>query len=130
MGRFTIIIEFFVQENNLHWENENQQNLLRSEVEDDRDNGLDEDDDANDQSSISSENSCCDILPPESSLSHQNAHVGQSAEANIWQSMPDIDDNILKELPNAERILDDLLAENWESNYVHQTLIALSINSN
>lgn len=106
----------FGQENNLHWENENKQNFLMSEVEDDRDdNGLDDDDNADDRSSISSENSCCDVLTPESSPLRQKVHIGQSTEAKIWHSMPDIDKTILKELPNAESILDDLIAEKWES---------------
>lgn len=102
----------------MHWENENQQNLMMSEVEDDRDNGLDDDEenaDGDDQSSISSENSCCDVLMLESSPVHHKPRIVQSPEPKIWHSMPDIDENILKELPNAEKILDDLVAENWDS---------------
>lgn len=86
-----------------------------SEVDDDRDNGLEDDDDNNDQSSISSENSCCDAITPESSPSPQKAHISQPPEAKVWHSLPDIDESILKDLPNAEEILDDLVAENWES---------------
>lgn len=99
----------------MHWENENKQNLLMSEVEDDReDDGLNDDDEVLDRSSISSENSCCDVLT-ESTPMHQTMHSGQSSEAKVWHSLPDIDEDILKELPNADQILDDLVAENWES---------------
>lgn len=108
----------------MHWEKENKQNLLRSDVEDDQDDhGLDDDDedDANDQSSISSENSCRDVLTQESSPLRQTAHIGQLPETKMWYSLPDIDENILKELPNADSILDDLVAENWESKYVTLT---------
>lgn len=107
----------------MHWENENKKNLLmsESEVDDDRDdNGLDDDDDALDRSSISSENSCCDVLT-ESSPMHQTTHRSQSPKAKVWHSIPDIDENILKELPNADRILDDLMAENWESKLMYMT---------
>lgn len=101
----------------MHWENENKQNLLISEVDDDQeDNDLDDDENnADDHSSISSENSCCDVLTTESSPIHQETRIGPSSEPKVWHSMPDIDENILKELPDAERILDDLVAENWES---------------
>lgn len=101
----------------MHWENENKQNLLMSEVEDDIDeNGLDDDNDDLDHSSISSENSCCDVLT-ETLPMQQTTHIAHSPDAKVWHSMPDIDENFLKGLPNADRILDDLVAENWESKF-------------
>lgn len=99
----------------MHWENENRKSLLLSEVEDDRDNGLDDDEDNDGQSSISSENSCCEVITLQSSPSPQKAHIAPSVGTKVWHSLPDIDESILKALPNAEQVLDDLIAEQWDS---------------
>lgn len=91
----------------MQWENGKKKELLLTE--------LDDDDDEDDQKSISSESSCFDGLPTESPLRHKK-FKSQSNDFDIWR-MFQIDDHILKDLPNGEKILDALTADKWDGEF-------------
>ena len=92
----------------MHWENQNKQNLLMVDDLDDDVCGdeVDDDDladDEDDKKSISSEGSC-QGLPIE--VPQQKQLNNHQSDSDIWQMFEF--DQTLKELPNAESVLDIL----------------------
>lgn len=93
------------QENNLHWENEKKHAFFIEAAENEEDNLND------DETSISSESSCCEDYVE----ANRKLYKKFSVDWIATNSPTEIESNALKDLPFSGSVLEDLTIENWES---------------
>lgn len=98
------------QEGKIHWADQDKQKMLM--VDDD-----DTECDCNDEEkrSISSESTCCDGAKAELQMRSKQFHF-QSTDFEIWRLF-EIDGQAMKDIENAEKVLDFLTVEKLDGNF-------------
>lgn len=81
-------------------------------VDDDNESDCDDDEDDDDKRSISSESTCCGEIKNET-FKLQNHIQQQSADFEIWRLFQ-VDDQNMKDIPNAEAILNMLTSVDFD----------------